>query len=318
MSHEVTIQRHAAADNFTVLRNAVTRDEALSWKATGLLCYLLSLPSDWRLRLAHLATQKADGRDSTRAGLAELERAGYLRIERRRDAGKWGETVWHVTDTPAAKNADFPQKQPNKAAKNADLPRSDFPNTVFPNSENPTLQRTYGNKELIKKELKTPPPPRASAHTHAHAHREPTSPTDEPAPAALGGGGIDDLVFQTASKKLPAPTAQRVAQLARDASDEQRAMLVQLLANPASGVRSPAGWALRMAERATLGELTPSTSPGAGAAPAATRVAKVWKPEPRGEATQEGQAAGLAKARAALARLRATPKPAPAGRYAAC
>lgn len=165
-TNEVRIVRSAAADNFTILRNDIARDARLSWKATGIITYLLGLPHDWRLRLSHLSQQKLDGRDSTRAGLAELETTGYLRIEVVRDeSGRFLETVWHVTDTPATSGragAENPQgpagNMRGSRRSRAGSPNSAYPNTANPNSANPnsakpTLQSTKGQKtEVTKKE----------------------------------------------------------------------------------------------------------------------------------------------------------------------
>lgn len=137
---DIRILRHAAADHFTILANSVLRDECLSWQATGILAYLLSLPPDWRLRLSHLARQKTNGRDSTRRALSELESLGYLKIEQRRgEDGKFKETVWVVSDKPLA-SAGFEPRSEN--------PNTAFPETANPDSENLTLQITDRQKNI--------------------------------------------------------------------------------------------------------------------------------------------------------------------------
>ncbi|WP_287966326.1 hypothetical protein [Diaphorobacter sp.] len=294
---EVTINRHAVADNFSVLRNDVVRDDRLSWKATGILCWLLGLPQDWRVRLSHLAQQKTDGRDSTRAGLAELEAVGYLWIERRRDGGRFERVVWHVTDTPEA--ANFPQKNANKPAISADLPRSGNTKTANPKTANATLRRTKDTKDLGDEELiQTPPPPRAHAHAHAQGEQQTGS-----LPAA-GGGHDENFVYQAACKaKLSPATGRRVARLAEGAAAEQVAWLALLLEQlPALAaerkVEAPEGYALSLAERAAAGELTRPAS----AAPAPAPV-EVYKPEPRGLTTPEGLAAGKASIAALQAKI---------------
>lgn len=60
------------------------RDQALSWKARGLLGFLLDLPDGWDVRAEWLETQGPDGRDAVRTGLRELRKRGYYRVERRR------------------------------------------------------------------------------------------------------------------------------------------------------------------------------------------------------------------------------------------
>lgn len=140
MSEEKTVRivRHAVERDFTILRNKAIRDPMLTWKATGQLCYLLSLPADWRLRLSHLSKQKKDGRDSTRAGFKELEKAGYMWIETRRDEkGKFVETVWHVSDMPVWRGRGGGSEE-----ENVENPRAENPNAGNPPAEIPTLQST--------------------------------------------------------------------------------------------------------------------------------------------------------------------------------
>lgn len=82
------IERAAHDRDYTVIANAALRDGRLSWKARGMLAYLLSKPDDWTVVQAELETAGPEGRAAVRAGLAELERAGYLtrdRVTRRID-----------------------------------------------------------------------------------------------------------------------------------------------------------------------------------------------------------------------------------------
>ena len=86
--------------NFTVLHNATIRDPRLSWKARGILVYLLSLPDNWRTSAEDLARHAPDGRDSIRAGLRELETWGYLRRVKQRDDTGRVRTITTVYDRP--------------------------------------------------------------------------------------------------------------------------------------------------------------------------------------------------------------------------
>ncbi|NDF40982.1 MAG: hypothetical protein EB132_02400 [Actinobacteria bacterium] len=76
--------------NWTMIRNEVIADPELSFKATGVLIYILSKPDHWHTSTAHLATVKREGLDAIRTALAELRLAGYVRTRRYQDdRGRW-------------------------------------------------------------------------------------------------------------------------------------------------------------------------------------------------------------------------------------
>lgn len=93
-----------AADHFTIVSNGALRDERLSWKARGLLAYLLSMSTGWNTSVERLAGVAPDGSAAVKSGLVELERCGYLvRRQSRAQDGKGGtfsNTEYHVTDAP--------------------------------------------------------------------------------------------------------------------------------------------------------------------------------------------------------------------------
>lgn len=86
--------------SFTVIRNTAARDQALSFKARGLLVWMLSHETGWLITAAAMISAGPDGRDSVRAALRELEQAHYIRRIRYRGA----QGLWHhemtVTDMP--------------------------------------------------------------------------------------------------------------------------------------------------------------------------------------------------------------------------
>jgi hypothetical protein len=72
------IVRHPHETSYTVIQNETLNDERLSWKARGLLSYLLSKPDGWRVIVEALIKEAPDGRDAVNSGLRELEKFGYL------------------------------------------------------------------------------------------------------------------------------------------------------------------------------------------------------------------------------------------------
>ncbi|MEW6472746.1 MAG: hypothetical protein AB1679_10780 [Actinomycetota bacterium] len=134
-------------DHYTVVRNNSVRDSRLSFRATGILTYLLSLPDDTPLSREHLADVKQDGIRSVRAGLQELAEAGYIKYQKTQDAhGHWRtEATVYECPTEGAKRATGKGHEP-KARK-------------------PTVgEPTIGNRAAIRSNKEgaassTPPPP---------------------------------------------------------------------------------------------------------------------------------------------------------------
>lgn len=139
----IRIHRSPAVERFTIHHNRVLQDNRLSWKALGLLSYLLSLPKKWRLNLQHLASLRQEGRHSTRSALTELEKYGYVSKHQIRDSqGRFIETRWDVTDTPH-------QAQPAQ---------SENPPSENPISDNQQLEKTEPQKAAIHSKTTTAPP----------------------------------------------------------------------------------------------------------------------------------------------------------------
>ena len=86
--------------NFTVLHNAMLRDQRLSYKARGLLCYILSMPDNYRFTVERLTRTSPDGRQSVITGMRELRKAGYLTVRRLQSSdGRW-RTEQTIHDEP--------------------------------------------------------------------------------------------------------------------------------------------------------------------------------------------------------------------------
>ena len=73
------VNRVEKIGNFTTIDNGYLNDEELSFKAKGILTYLLSLPDDWVVHIEHIVTKSKDGISSFRTGLSELIDKGYLK-----------------------------------------------------------------------------------------------------------------------------------------------------------------------------------------------------------------------------------------------
>jgi hypothetical protein len=86
---------------YTLLRNDVLRDVRLSFRARGVLTYVLSNADNWRVSIKSLTAQTTEGPQALATALRELEAAGYLTRARIQDpdTGRWmTESVFY--DTP--------------------------------------------------------------------------------------------------------------------------------------------------------------------------------------------------------------------------
>ncbi|MCU5682794.1 DnaD domain protein [Bacillus wiedmannii] len=115
--------------NYTTINNTGLRDERLSWKAKGILAYILSLPDDWVFYMEEISTHAKDGIDSLRVGMKELKKYGYVRrFPVKNEKGKITNWETIIYEVPQVEN-----------------PQMEKPQVEVPFVENPTLLST---KEL--------------------------------------------------------------------------------------------------------------------------------------------------------------------------
>ena len=68
--------------NYTVMSNNHLKNKKLSFKAKGLLSYMLSLPDDWDYSLVGLSKSSKDSIAAIRTALNELKDNGYLEVKK--------------------------------------------------------------------------------------------------------------------------------------------------------------------------------------------------------------------------------------------
>lgn len=124
--------------DYTVVSNKVLRDAKLSFKATGLLAFLLSLPEEWQPRSNHLASIKTDGRDSVRSALRELEEAGYLARSRRLAPNGTFDWLIEVHETPQTSDG----KPADGNGRETHQPGTGYPVTDEPVTDNPSSKES--------------------------------------------------------------------------------------------------------------------------------------------------------------------------------
>lgn len=91
-------------NNFVMLDKTFLEDDRLSFKAKGILAYLLSKPDNWKVIVGNLVKYSKDGKSAVYAGLKELKECGYyvktpIRSEDGRRISRWESTVYEMPDS---------------------------------------------------------------------------------------------------------------------------------------------------------------------------------------------------------------------------
>ena len=182
------IVRSKRSESFTIISNAVLANDNISFRAKGVLVYLLGKPDDWQVSERHLATVGNDGVTAIRAALKELELAGY--IQRRRKQGPNGRFEWEsvVFDEPqpmqlAALEPDEPGDSDEPCSENLSMedrpPCLGFPCVEEPCVENRAVLNTIRTRteqprttdDDCARDLPTPTPTAVSSSSPAPVER---------------------------------------------------------------------------------------------------------------------------------------------------
>lgn len=142
-----------APGHFIILdKDMVDNDISISYKAKGILAYLMGRPETWQPNLEEIAKHANDKIGSIKSGIQELKQAGYVQITRIRDdkSKKWIGWEWYVDDSyprpkvenqltdekPKVKNKLSDETSSNKAkptkteSQKTDFRKNDFDNNI--------------------------------------------------------------------------------------------------------------------------------------------------------------------------------------------
>lgn len=131
-----SIFRSTHKKNYTVLNNDIINTPDLSWKAKGVLIYLLSKPTDWKTRLTDIVKHAKDGKEAAQSAIAELKKAGYLKKVMVRDESTGRLIRWetHVFETPQL------EESPDSGNPDSGKPDSGKPDSGFSAPTNYSLE----------------------------------------------------------------------------------------------------------------------------------------------------------------------------------
>jgi hypothetical protein len=140
----VSILRQGRRANYTVIGNAALRDERLSFKALGLLVFLLSKPDGWTINLKQIARDRSDGYTAVSNAMSELVTLGYAKREVKR--GENGHLLGSETTV-------FEEPiELEKPTEGMSKPESGFPTSVNDSVVSTDLVSTDLVKELKESE----------------------------------------------------------------------------------------------------------------------------------------------------------------------
>lgn len=129
---------------YVIINKSFLEDNRLSYKAKGILAYLLSKPDDWKVYIKDIINSGKDGKDSVRSGIMELEKYGYIvKSQIRTVDGKFNGYDYDVYEIPIFEHP----------CNDNDLTGAENPETEKPFTENPpVLNNKYTNNKIEEEE----------------------------------------------------------------------------------------------------------------------------------------------------------------------
>lgn len=145
MNNKTQFVRVEKNKNYTTINNAFLRRKDLSWKAKGILTYILSLPNDWNINLNEIMTHSADGEGSFRSGWKELQTAGYVKRYPIKDEETKRILKW---ETVVYESVELATSDPDSKKPHVENPQVDKPHMDKQHVENHKLPSTYITNNL--------------------------------------------------------------------------------------------------------------------------------------------------------------------------
>lgn len=136
-------------NNYTVMSNYHLRDHDLSYKAKGLLSFMLSLPEDWDYSLAGLCSISKESRDGIRSILKELQEHHYVEIEKVRGDKGYFEYNYLIYEIPHFIDLENEQANPDMENPHLDNPNVETTSQINTNIINTKKQIDKDDKRIL-------------------------------------------------------------------------------------------------------------------------------------------------------------------------
>ena len=119
---KISVFKIEKTKGYTIMSNYHLKDRSLTYKAKGLLSFMLSLPSDWDYSLKGLCAISKESRDGIRSILKELQEHHYLEIEKTRGDKGYFEYNYLIYEIPHFINREMIKNTPDKENPYLDVP----------------------------------------------------------------------------------------------------------------------------------------------------------------------------------------------------
>ncbi|MBA7609455.1 hypothetical protein ES703_16646 [subsurface metagenome] len=130
-------------------------DTRLSFKATGLLSYLLSKPDNWYISYKNLISSKTDGLRSLTSAFKELLHFGYItKAQLRNDNGQYGPYYYSVFEIPQFPTSLKYKPPPKSRYAISDKPISD--NSILLSNKEKIINKRNNNSTVDDSAFHTP------------------------------------------------------------------------------------------------------------------------------------------------------------------
>ena len=144
-------------NNYTVMSNYHLRDRNLSFKAKGMLSFMLSLPEEWDYSLNGLVSVSKESKKAIRNILNELKENGYLQVEQTRgDRGqyKYNYIIYEIP-LDKIKDKEQPDTQKGDTVKGDSEKDTQINTKIINTKEQDKLDKTLNpfTKELVNRDF---------------------------------------------------------------------------------------------------------------------------------------------------------------------
>ena len=135
--------------DYTIMSNYHLRDKSLSYKAKGLLSFMLSLPEDWDYSLNGLVAISKESRDEIRSILKELQEQHYLEIEKYRNDKGLFEYNYLIYEIPHYIKLNKEVINPDMENPHLDSPNMEKMIQINTNKQNTKKQIDKDDKRIL-------------------------------------------------------------------------------------------------------------------------------------------------------------------------